>query len=102
MAIRVENATNRTFDAVWVGFPEQREVYGRVSARSVSAYRAVGTAYRYAYVEIRLGVEKAVIQPMDYLGETPWEPGRYTYRMTLNPNSTSPYDRVLLELVVDS
>ena len=58
-------------------------------------------AYEYAYVEIKLGDEVAVLQPIDYIGEALLPPGRYTYRFTLNAKSRSRDDRVQLEFVVD-
>jgi hypothetical protein len=101
VAIRVENATTIDFDAVLVKFPEQQENYGRIPAASVSSYRTVTKAYPSAFVEITLGDEVAVVQPIDFFGVPLLQPGRYTYRFTLNANSRSRYDRVRLELVVD-
>ena len=101
VAIRVENASDRVFDSVLVKFPEQDENYGRVPARSTSPYRTVTKAYEYAYVEIKLGNEVAVLQPIDFIGEALLRPGRYTYRFTLNAKSRSRYDRVQLEFVIE-
>ena len=101
VAIRAENASDKAFDSVVVKFPEQQENYGPIPASSTSPYRTVTKAYRYAYVEIKLGDEVAVLQPIDYVGEALLRPGRYTYRFTLNAKSSSRYDRVLLEFVVD-
>jgi hypothetical protein len=101
VAIRIENASEKDFDGVVVKFPEQRENYGRIPAASVSSYRTVTKAYPSAFVEITLGDEVAVVQPIDFFGVPLLQPGRYTYRFTLNANSRSRYDRVRLELVVD-
>lgn len=97
----MENATDKSFDSVVVTFPEQREDYGRIRAGFMSGYRTVAKAYRYARVEIKIGAEVAVLQPIDYVGEALLPPGRYTYRFTLNANSRSRYDLLLLDLVVD-
>ena len=101
VAIRIENASEKDFDGVVVKFPEQQENYGRIPAASVSSYRTVTKAYPSAFVEITLGDEVAVVQPIDFFGVPLLQPGRYTYRFTLNANSRSRYDRVRLELVVD-
>jgi len=95
VAIRIENASDKTFDGVLVTFPDKhQENYGRIPAASFSSYRTVTKAYRGAYMEITLGDELAIIQPVDFFGETDLPAGRYTYRLTLNANSRSRWDRV--------
>ena len=101
IAIRIENASNKTFDNVLVKFPEQEENYGRVPSGSTSPYRTVTKAYRYAYVEIKVGDEVGLLLPFDYTGEPLVGPGRYTYRLTISRNSRSRNYRVELEFVVD-
>ena len=56
VAIRIENASDKAFDSVVVKFPAQQENYGRIAAGSTSPYRTVTKAYRYAYLEIKLGI----------------------------------------------
>src|SRR6185503_9104993 len=69
IAIRIANASSKTFDSVLVKFPEQEENYGRIRAGSASPYRTVTEAFRYAYVEIKLGKQVGIWQPIDFTGE---------------------------------
>ena len=101
IAIRIENASNKTFDSVLVKFPEQEENYGRIRARSTSPYRTVKEAYRYAYVDIKSGKNVGLLLPFDYTAEPLLGPGRYTYRLTVRPTSRARVWDVELELVVD-
>ncbi|MEN8144449.1 MAG: hypothetical protein ABFS14_05800 [Gemmatimonadota bacterium] len=101
LGIRVENATGQTFEAITVQFSEQIENYGKLEAGEASEYRAIEEAYRYAAVDIDLGSTTARIQPVDYVGETLLQPGRYTYRFTLSPDGFNELTRVNLRLVVD-
>ena len=99
--VRIQNASNAPFDSVLVDFSGQREFYGLIEAGEATGYRAVSKAYRCAYVEVHFADGRGVIQPIDYVGEKPLEPGRYTYRLTLNPNANSEWNRVNLEFVTD-
>jgi hypothetical protein len=101
VAVRIENATDKVFESVVIGFPSQREDYGSIPAGEASVYRSVARAYRYAYAEIKIDGETLVLRPIDYVGESLLRPGRYTYRITLNPKSTSRDNRIFLDLVVD-
>ena len=101
IAIRIENASDKTFDRVLVKFPEQDENYGRIRAGAMSPYRTVTKAFRYAYVEIKSRDKVGLLLPVDYTAEPLLGPGRYTYRLTLRPTSRSRYYSVELEFVVD-
>ncbi len=79
--IRIRNLSNRDFDEVTVGFPEQTESWGALAAGAATAYRAVSIAYRYAYIDARRGPERYLLQPIDYVGERALPPGRYTYEL---------------------
>ncbi len=81
--VRLQNASAFSFDEVEVGFPSQTESYGPLAAGAESGYRAVSSAYRYAYVRVRSGSKTVVQQPIDYLGEMQLTPGRYTYVIDL-------------------
>jgi hypothetical protein len=77
--IRILNSSSFPFDRVDVGFPEHEVSYGAIRANSASEYREVSKAYRYAYIEVEIGGEELVIQPIDYVGESLLGSGRYTY-----------------------
>ena len=79
MRIRVQNSSSFAFDRVDVVFPEDEVSYGSIRANSASAYREVSKAYRYAYIEVEIGGEELVLQPIDYVGESLLRSGRYTY-----------------------
>ena len=82
--IRVQNWTNRTFDRVVVGFPEQTVDYGRVPAREFSSYRSVrGSVYNYAGATVRAGRQTLYVRIIDYVGEHTLPQGRYTYRFMI-------------------
>ena len=96
--IRVLNASSRTMEGVTVAFPDDEVVYGTLAPGAASGYRAVERAYRYAYVRTTVDGDTMVLQPIDYVGETLLEPGRYTYRLDL-ADTDGPW--LTLELVVD-
>lgn len=78
--IRVRNASSADFEHVVVTFPNQHRVdYGRVRAGEVSDYRSVEQAYRYAGIAASAGARELTLAPIDYVGERPLDPGRYTY-----------------------
>ena len=77
--IRIQNASSFPFQRVDVGFPEDEVSYGSIHANSASEYRGVSKAYRYAYIEVEIAGEELVIQPIDYVGESLLDSGRYTY-----------------------
>lgn len=81
--VRVANNSSFSFDRVEVVFPENRVDYGGVRANGVSEYAPVTAAYRYAYIEVQIGGQVLKIQPIDYVGETPLEAGRYTYQLNV-------------------
>jgi hypothetical protein len=83
VAIRIANNSSFAFERVDVVFPEDEVSYGAVPAHRTTGYRGVETAYRYAYIEVVIDGEELVIQPIDYVGETPLEPGHYTYALNV-------------------
>jgi len=77
--VRVQNNSSFSFARVDVVFPEDEVSYGSISAKNASDYRPVSKAYRYAYIEVEMGGQELVIQPIDYVGESLLRSGRYTY-----------------------
>lgn len=82
--IRLHNASPHILDSVSVSFMGSIVAYGRLGPGERSQYRAARGAYRYAYIEARVNGERFRLQPIDYVGETPLEPGNYTYRLSLD------------------
>ncbi|HEX8696947.1 MAG TPA: hypothetical protein VF746_31295 [Longimicrobium sp.] len=82
--VRIRNASAFDLDSVVVDFFRQRVVYGDVPAGGTTAYRQADRAYRYAYIEATVQGQRLVLQPIDYVGETPLGSGRFTYHLTVN------------------
>jgi hypothetical protein len=82
-AIRVANRSTQDFDRVLVNFYDQEVDYGALRAGATSEYRSTRVAYSYARVEVRIDTTRLVIQPIDFVGETPLGGGNYTYVLTV-------------------
>lgn len=83
--VRVRNGSQRTMEDVVVAFPYPGGDmdYGTLVPGEVSDYRMVERAYRYAGIRVVVGGDTLGLVPVDYVGETPLSPGRYTYRLGL-------------------
>lgn len=81
--IRIANNSSFAFERVDVVFPEGEVRYGAVPPHGETRYRRVETAYPFAYIVVLIGDEELITQPIDYVGETPLEPGRYTYALNV-------------------
>ncbi len=77
--IRIKNTSNLNFDNVQVG--DEDHIHTDISPDSFSEYLEYETAYRYAYIKIDSGAENYVLQPIDFVGETPLTIGFYTYEL---------------------
>jgi hypothetical protein len=87
--IRVANRSARDFDRVLVNFSGQEVDYGAIRAGAASDYRIARGAYAYARIEVHMDTARLVIQPIDFVGETPLGPGRYTYALSVQPGGRS-------------
>jgi len=92
--IRIQNASSLIFDEVQVA--DQAEVYMEISPDGFSEYQEYETAYQYAYIQITSGEEVYVLQPIDFVGETPLPIGLYTYVLNIDEEG-----QVLLEFRID-
>lgn len=82
--VRVLNASALDFYAVEVTFTGPPHDLGPVAASDASAYEPFDTAYRYGYVRVETEAGERVLQPIDYVGEEPLAPGRYTFRLGID------------------
>ena len=92
--VRIKNNSSFVFDEVIVG--AAMEPHLNIAPGSFSNYFVYEEAYRYAYIEITSGEETFVLQPIDFVGETPLPIGFYTYELDVTATG-----EVLLEFVVD-
>ena len=85
VSVRIRNDSAVTFDRVEVGFYNGPTFdYGLVRSGASSQYRTPrDRAYQYAKVVVTVGGERLVYQPVDFVGETPLEPGRFTYALSV-------------------
>ncbi|MCA6074065.1 hypothetical protein [Fulvivirga sedimenti] len=77
--LRVSNHSPVKFDQVYVNTGGGEHDYGVLAPGSTSDYITFQYVYRYAYVKVVAGDKTYVIQPIDYVGETKYFVGSYTY-----------------------
>lgn len=77
--IRVKNVSKYNYCNVFIDPYNKATNYGVVREDDVTCYRSFDVAYRYAYVSLSVKGEEWVLTPIDYVGETPLDPGNYTY-----------------------
>src|SRR5206468_773230 len=81
--IRVRNESNMDFKDVVVDVT----TFGNIKSGNVTDYHtlpAESSAYRYAYVNLLAGTNRMILQPIDFVGETPLGKGRFTYVLTID------------------
>ena len=76
--IRVFNNSEYDLCNVVISIDESRN-HGEIKSGENTCYRGYDKAYRYAYVSLMIDGEDLVIQPKDYVGETPLGIGYFTY-----------------------
>lgn len=77
--IRVENTNDFDYENVYVATGNWDNNFGNIQAQSNSKYQLFENAYRYGYVQLEINGETYVVQPIDYVGESLLEEGKYTY-----------------------
>ncbi|NND16460.1 MAG: hypothetical protein HKN89_09075 [Eudoraea sp.] len=92
--LRIKNVSSLIFDEVIVG--EAVDPHLNVTPDSYSEYFIYETAYTYAFIQITSGEETFVLQPIDFVGETPLPIGFYTYELDVSDTG-----EVLLNFVID-
>jgi len=85
--IRVENNSTVDFEDLVVGSTN----YSDVNSGEYSQYRPFEIAYRYNYIELKSEGETFILQPIDFVGETPLTPGQYTYQLNILEAGGSQY-----------
>ncbi len=86
--IRVTNISSYQYDNVFVNTSGGEANFGTIKAGESSNYQSFEKAYRYAFVELEIDGKVFTIQPIDYVGETLLDIGRYSYRINADTTFT--------------
>jgi len=81
--IRVLNSSDYDFCNVVISTTGEGRNHGEIKSGENTCYREYDKAYRYAYVSLMIDGEDLVIQPIDYVGETPLGIGYFTYHLDI-------------------
>ncbi|MEK6151653.1 hypothetical protein WIW50_00245 [Flavobacteriaceae bacterium 3-367] len=92
--LRIQNKSSLRFDEVQVGGVDK--VHSQVPPGAFTAYLEYETVYRYSYIRIEADGQTYVLQPIDFVGETPLSKGFYTYELDLEQSGG-----ISLNFVVD-
>jgi len=97
LLLRIKNTSQFDYADVVVNTSGGEHIYGMVNSNQASDYKVFDLAYRYAFVELKIDGNTYTIQPIDYVGETPLDNGKYTYEINAS-NSGDQYSRLTLTL----
>ena len=77
--VRIRNATSMTLTDISVTWPGGSMQVSQLAPGEVSRYEAHEGAYSYGAVRVTGNGTVRRLQPIDYVGESPLSPGKYTY-----------------------
>lgn len=98
--IRVKNVSQFEFKNVLVNTSGGEQNFGNININQDSDYKTFDFAYSYAFIELKIDGNTFTLQPIDYVGETKLNNGKYTYEVNA-ANSGSQYSRLTLTLIKD-
>ena len=97
LQLRISNVSAFDYDNIQVSTTGDLVDFGDLAAGSSSEYIVFDSAYRYGFVEFQIDGETFTYQPIDYVGETLLENGKYAYEIDVDIEN----QRVLLSLKVE-
>jgi len=100
LLLRIKNTSQFDYTDIVVNTSGGEHNYGKVNSYQASDYKVFDLAFRYAFVELKIDGNTYTIQPIDYVGETPLDNGKYTYEINAS-NSGDQYSRLTLTLAED-
>ncbi|WP_200975162.1 hypothetical protein [Echinicola sp. 20G] len=98
--IRLRNVSSYDFKNIVINTGTGNAELGDLDANHTSSYRAYESAYRYAYIKVEIEGDAYVIQPIDFVGETPLKNGKYTYQIDAN-DSEEQHGKLSLSFIKD-
>ena len=100
LLIRVKNTSQFEYIDLRVNTGGGEHVFGSIKSDETTAYKPYKSAYRYAFIELKIDGETYTLQPIDYVGETPLSKGTYTYEVNAS-NTGDRYTRLSINLKKD-
>jgi hypothetical protein len=85
--IRIKNTSNMRFTDIKVATGGGEQNYDSLNVNDISAYKTYQFCYRYAFIQLKIDGTTYTLQPIDYVGETKFESGKFTYE--INANTTN-------------
>lgn len=77
--VRVRNGSNLTFDEGVLYVHRDSLIFSALGPGQETPYQEVDQAYEIATTRVVTGTDTARLQVIDFVGEQPLGPGRYTY-----------------------
>lgn len=99
--LRLSNTSAFDYKNIVVNTSTGNVSFQDIDSGEKTVYQSFEVAYRYAYVQLEIDGASYILQPIDYVGETPLENGRYTYEISAN-ESEAQYGRLSITLVEDN
>ena len=88
--IRVKNMSNASYsDLTVIAGGGGQQNYGTVNSKALSDYKTYQFCYRYGFVQLKIDGKLYTLQPIDYVGETRFESGKFTYEIDANTTNNS-------------
>ena len=87
VSIRLENTSQSEYKNIVINTSTGFVDFPDLNPGERSKYQVFDRAYRYAYVKVEIDGIEQVLQPIDYVGETPLENGNYTYEIARDPRN---------------
>ena len=97
LQLRISNVSAFDYNNIQVNTTADLVDFGDLTAGSSSEYIVFESAYRYGFVEFQIDGETFTYQPIDYVGETLLENGKYAYEIDVDIEN----QRVLLSLKIE-
>jgi hypothetical protein len=85
--IRIKNVSRYLYSSIIVSTGGGRQEYNALKSNEISDYKIYQFCYRYAFVQLKLDGKTYVLQPIDYVGETKLESGKFTYEINADVNT---------------
>jgi hypothetical protein len=83
--VRVKNMSNMPYtDLTVIAGGGGQQNYGTVNSKALSDYKTYKFCYRYGFVQLKIDGKLYTLQPFDYVGETKFESGKFTYEIDAN------------------